>query len=74
MWVTLVQETNPSPFGWTMLSVAVTRKVLLLVVTGAGKIMTVTIFLTQALCAEMTLFHQLKVSKNDFEQKLADQL
>ena len=66
MWVTLVQETNPFPFGWIMSSVAVMSKALLLVVTEAGENMTVTMILTQELCAEMTLFHQLQVNENDF--------
>ena len=34
---------------------------LLLVITEAGEIMTVAMILTQELCAEMTLFRQLKV-------------
>ena len=62
MWVTLVQETNPFPFGWIMSSVAVMSKALLLVVTEAGKNMIVPMQKMQALCAEMTLFHQLKVN------------
>ena len=66
MWVTLVQETNPFPFGWIMSSVAVMSKVSLLVVTEAGEIMTVSMILMQELCAEMTLFHQLKVNENNF--------
>ena len=37
MWVSLVQEINPFPFGWIMSSVAVMRKASLLVVTEAGK-------------------------------------
>ena len=64
MWVTSVQETDHFPFGWTMSSAAGMSKASLLVVTQGGIIMIVAITKTQELCAEMTLFHRLKVNSS----------
>ena len=57
----LEKQTVPSPFGWTVWNVEVTRKPLLPVGTMDGELMIARIPKMLELYATMGLFHQLKV-------------